>query len=158
VSIAGISGLPVRVEWRNLSTRRQDPPLGLINRTSPEFKELYRNPAAYNGVKPIEDEEMLTVLNALEEVGFFDHAKKGPALETFRPGPGQHGVVHLRKGEENWALVFAPGMGETDLPEVYRNAKLVVFEFHRRTMWLQPTAPQDPDRIFRVPTGPVPRR
>lgn len=149
-----VAGQQVRVEWRNLNPKRSDTPLGLVNRSSPEMRELYRQPAQYQHVKPVDDETMGVVLQAFREIGFFDHAEKGRALEEFRPGEGQHGVVHVRQGDQTWFLLFTPGLGGTEVPEIYRDAKSVIIEVHRRTYWLQPTSPQDPDRVFRVPSSP----
>jgi hypothetical protein len=155
--VEGISGVPIHVEWRNLNPRRPDSPLGIINHSSPELRELYLNPAACQHVKPVDDEVMAALLGALDELGFFKHAAKGPALDSFRPGEGQHGVVHVKRGEENYALVFSPGMYGSEIPEVYRDSKVAIFEVHRRTMWLAPAAPEDPDRVFRSPPR-APRR
>jgi hypothetical protein len=155
--VEGISGVPIHVEWRNLNPRRPDSPLGVINRSSPELRELYRNPAAYQHVKPVDDDVMAALLGALEELGFFEHASKGVALDTFRPGEGLHGVVHVKRGEETFALVFSPGMYGSEVPEVYRDCKVAIFEVHRRTMWLAPAASEDPDRVFRSPPH-APRR
>jgi hypothetical protein len=95
---------------------------------------------------------MGTILEAFRQVGFFEHASKGVELDSLDMGTG-HGAVYCRIGDDHWTLLFGPGMGESDVPEVYRDCKGIIIEFHRRTLWLQPTTPQDPDRVFRVPSG-----
>lgn len=156
-SIEGVTGQLLHVEWRPLNPKRPDPPLAILNRSSPEMNELYRNPLAYQHAKPVDDIIMSALLEQMKSSGFFDVATKGPALDTFKKREGLHGVVHLRKGDENWALVFSPG-ASGNVVKAYDECKKAILEVHRRTMWLTPAAPQDPDRVFRVPAGRIPTR
>jgi hypothetical protein len=156
-SIEGVTGQLVHVEWRPLNPKRPDPPLAILNLSSPEMKEWDRNPQAFQHAKPVEDIVMSALLEQMKSSGFFDVATKGPTLDSFKKREGLHGVVHLRKGNENWALVFSPG-ASGDVVKAYDECKKAILEVHRRTMWLTPTAPQDPDRVFRVPAGRVPTR
>ncbi len=147
-----VTGRIIRVEWVNLDPRRNDPPLGLINRSSPELRQVYANPSAWTHVKPIDDLTMANLLTAFKEYDFFDEASKGRSVESLRMGEGK-GAVVVKNGDENWALVFGPGMADTVIPELYRNVKHAVIALHSSTYWLAPASEQDPNRTFRIPSN-----
>lgn len=151
-NVPTVTGRIIRVEWVNLDPRRNDPPLGLINRSSPELRQVYANPTAWTHVKPIDDLTMANLLTAFEEYNFFDEAQKGRAVDSLRMGEGK-GAVVVKNGDESWALVFGPGMGDTAIPELYRNAKHAVIALHSSTYWLAPSSEQDPNRVFQLPSN-----
>jgi hypothetical protein len=146
-----VTGRAIRVEWVNLDPARKDPPLGLINRSSPELRQMYANPASWQHIKPIDDLQMADLLSGFGNEGFFDEAKKGRPVESLRMGEGK-GAVCLRNGDETWALVFGPGMAETAIPELYRDLKHAIIYLHSTTLHLAPAAPADPNRTFQIPT------
>ena len=151
VHVPSITDRPVRIEWVNLDPRRSDPPLGLINRTSPEVRELYRNSAAWAHVKPVDDDTMAALLGAFKQEGFYEHAEKGRGSESLKMGEGK-GAICLLNGTEKWTLIFGPGMAATAIPDLYVKLKHNIIHVHRTTLHLAPSSPQDPNRVFRVPT------
>jgi hypothetical protein len=152
-SVPRITGQKVRVEWKNLNPRRNDPPLGLINSSSPTVAELYRRPDLDQHVKPVDDEKMAVILEAFKQVDFYEFATEGVTLDSLRMGDA-HGAVYVRQGDRHHTLVFRPGQGGTGLPQVYRDCKQIIIEFHRRTYWPRPTKTnQDPSRVFQIPSG-----
>ena len=50
-----------------LKLTRKDLPLGLINVSSPDLRQIYRDRDRFKGVKPIDDQTMGVVLAALEQ-------------------------------------------------------------------------------------------
>jgi hypothetical protein len=150
--VKDVTGRPIRMEWVNLDPRRQDPPLGLINRSSPELRELYRNPAAWVHVKPVDDETIGVLLDAFREEGFFEFAKEGRSVKSLRMGEGK-GAICVMNGDKHWALIFGPGMSDTEIPELYVRLKHNIIHVHRTTLWLAPASDQDPNRTFRIPTN-----
>jgi len=151
-NVPTVTGRLIRVEWVNLDPRRDDPPLGLINRTSPELRQVYANPGAWTHVKPIDDLTMANLLVAFDEYDFFDEAQKGRGVSSLRMGEGK-GAVVVKNGDDHWALVFGPGMADTVIPELYRNAKHAIIALHSSTYWLAPAADKDPARTFQIPSN-----
>ena len=147
-----VTGRVIRVEWVNLDPRREDPPLGLINRSSPELRQIYAKPSAWKHVKPIDDLTMANLLTAFKEYGYFKEAKEGRSVSSLRMGEGK-GAVAVKNGDDHWALIFGPGMADTVIPELYRNAKHAVITLHSTTLWLAPRSPQDPNRTDRIPSN-----
>ena len=146
---ARISGQRVRAEWRNLNPKHGEQRLGLVNQSSPETARLLQ--AGPLNLKPIPDSEMATLLTAFEESGFYEHAARGTDAGSFAMGDG-HGVVSLIRGAKKWSLVFRPTGGvESDVPEIYRDLKLLIMNVYNRTLSLQVTTPQDPNKVFRQP-------
>jgi hypothetical protein len=141
-----VTGQRIRVEWRNLNPKHGDQRLGLVNHSSPEAAMLIRKGPL--NLKPVEDEVMASVLMAFEESDFYEHATPNVDADSFEMGHG-HGVVALTRGEKKWALVFRPTGGvKSDVPEIYRDLKLLVMNVYNQTLSLQLTTPED---AFRQP-------
>ena len=155
-NVANVTGRALRVEWRNLNPRNGDQMIGLINRSSPELAQLYRNPQAFAGVKPIDDEVMANILGAYQESGFYDIATEGADVRSFSMGDG-NGVVSLIDGDRKYALFFPRMTDPTEarsspIPRTYRDLKVLLISVYNSTLWLAPSAPQDPNRVFKAPT------
>ena len=151
VDVPTVTGRLIRVEWVNLNPGRNDPPLGLINRSSPELRQMYANPSAWEHVKPIDDLKMGDLLKVFTSEGFFDEAKKGRPVDSLRMGEA-HGAICLKNGDEHWALIFGKGMSDTPIPELYRDLKHAIIYFHSTTLWLAPSSSKDPNRTFQIPS------
>jgi hypothetical protein len=94
---------------------------------------------------------MTNLLTAFEEQGFYAHASRGTDASSVEMGDG-HGVVSLIRGSKKWALVFRPTGGvKSDVPEIYRDLKVLIIAVYNRTLSLQVTTPQDPNKAFRQP-------
>ena len=151
-NVPTVTGRAIRVEWVNLDPARKDPPLGLINRSSPEVRQMYANPAAWQHIKPIDDLKMADLLTGYADEGFYEHATKGLGVESLRMGQGK-GAVCVKNGDEKWALIFGPGMADTGIPQLYRDLKHAIIFLHSTTLHLAPSSSQDPNSTFRIPTN-----
>lgn len=151
IDVPTVTGRIIRVEWVNLDPRRKDPPLGLINRSSPELRQMYANPSAWEHVKPIDDLKMADLLKAFRSEGFFDEAKEGRPVDSLRMGEGK-GAICLKNGDDHWALIFGSGMSDTAIPKLYRDLKHAIIYFHSTTLWLAPATSKDPNRTFQIPS------
>jgi len=132
----GVTGKPIRLEWRNLNPRHGDQRMGLINRSSPDLALLYRRPGDFRNVKPVEDEIMANVLSSVRGSKYFSLAKEGAKADDFAMGDG-HGVVWVQIGDESFSLLFRPGDGGEDspLPRTYRDIKMLIMNVYNRTLW-----------------------
>ncbi|MHC4470676.1 MAG: hypothetical protein ACYTDY_00345 [Planctomycetota bacterium] len=144
-----ITGDRIRAEWRNLNPKHGERQFGLVNRSSPEVPRLAQ--AGRLDLKPIADQDMEDLLATFAESGFYEHAQRGRTAGTCKMGEG-HGVVSLIRGDEKWALVFRPTGGvKSDVPEIYLGLKELIIAVYNRTLSLQVTTPQDPNKVFRQP-------
>ena len=134
-STQGVSGKPVRVEWRNLNPTHGDRSMGLINVSSPDHALLYRRPKDFKNVKPVEDEVMANLLSAIRESDFFELATKGAAAAEYEMGDG-HGLVWIQIGDENWTLLFSPATGAANsaLPTTYKDNKVLIMTVWNQTL------------------------
>lgn len=153
--VKNVTGNRIRVVWRDLNPSHERQRLGLINRSSPDLAQLYRAPADWQGFKPVDDETIANVLAAFKKTDFYELATKGMDASSYSVGDG-HGVISLTVGDESWALFF-PRMGAakargSKIPETYVDLKKLILYIHSTTAFLAPSAPQDPDRVFRTPS------
>ncbi|MEN8151956.1 MAG: hypothetical protein ABFS86_19230 [Planctomycetota bacterium] len=146
----GVTGRPIRVEWRSLNPRDQGRRMGLINQSSPDLVLLYRKKEQFRDVKPVDDEVMADVLSAVRKADFYDHATKGMTADDFQVGDG-HGVVWVQNGDENWTLLFSPATGAADssLPRAYRDIKVLTLRVWNATLWFSTTT-QGGEGSFRI--------
>ena len=151
-NVPTVTGRLIRVEWVNLDPRREDPPLGLINRSSPELRQMYARPDAWRHIKPIDDLRMADLLTGFDDEGYFDEATKGRTINSLRMGEGK-GAICVKNGDDHWVLVFGPGMADTVVPELYRDLKHAIIYLHSSTLWLAPSSSQDPNRTFTIPSN-----
>jgi hypothetical protein len=154
-TIPDVTGRAIRIEWRNLKPKHGEQSIGIINRTSPELAQLYRNPKAFAGVKPVDDEVMGNILAAFREAGFFGYAEAGFDVRSWSMGDG-NGVLSLTNGDETQAL-FLPYLNNPDSEararaQTYRDLKVLLMNVYNATLWLAPSSPQDPNRAFRAPS------
>jgi len=146
----GVTGKPIRMEWRNLNPRHGEQRMGLINRSSPDLALLYRRPGDFKSVKPVEDEVMANMLSAVRESDYFKLAKKDSNADDFEMGDA-HGVVWVRIGDESWTLVFRAGDGGRDsqLPRTYRDIKVLIMNVHSQTLWFS-TSTSGGEKTFKI--------
>jgi hypothetical protein len=158
-NVTKVEGKPILAEWRNLDPGKGTVRIGLLNKSSPDMNLLYRD-KYYQGYKPIEDDAMGNVLLAYEELDFYDLATKGKSARDYRMGDG-HGVVSITIGDEKWALVFRPNTPDAQhspIPKTYRDLKVLLMQIYNQTLYFSPTAPQDPNRVFKIDPPKYPRR
>jgi len=150
-STKGVTGKPIRLEWRNLNPRYGEQRMGLINRSSPDLALLYRKPKEYVNVKPVEDDVMANMLSAVRESDYFKLAEDGKTADEYEMGDG-HGVVWVQIGDESWTLLFRPmgAAGENSpVPRTYRDIKLLIMNVYNQTLWFSTSTSGD-QQPFRI--------
>ena len=111
-------------------------------------------PADLRGYKPVKDEVMAAMLDALQKLEFFELAQPGYDASSYRMGDG-HGVVSVSVDDRKWALIFRP-MGaavarSSPIPTKYRDAKVLILSEWNATLHFSVGGSGNPDRTFQIP-------
>lgn len=126
----------------------------LVNESSEVGTKIRSGRASSTVTRVIGDEEMGSLLATMDEIGFSGVAEAGVTLESLPPDARRRGVIVVERDGSPAGLVFAPNMGTTAVPKVYRDCKGLILKVHMSVPGYAisaGTGDADPERTFQAP-------
>ncbi len=141
----------VRVTWRNLDDRNPDVTQSLVNASSEMGRQLRSGRTSSTSTRVLADTDMGTLIEELDDVGFFDEAKSGLSLQNVPDLPGARGVVVVERNGRAQGLLMTTGLSGTRVPETYVKSKQLIFSVHSAVQGYEVRVNVDEDRVFQAP-------
>jgi len=118
----------VTVAWQNLDPKYPAARVGLVNESSTIGQKLKSGKAKSSEIRVLTDAEMGGLLAKMTELGFFQYATDGLALDNTPDVQGKRGVVVVTQDGHSKGLMLTTNLGMSPVPKAYAdNKKLVLF-------------------------------
>jgi hypothetical protein len=133
--------------------------MALVNESSERGRKLQSGRASSTEVRVVTDEQMGTLLAALDQQGFGAHAQPGVTLESVPDDPRRRGVLLVEHNGQTRGILFGTDRfgtreSKAPVPTVYTDCKRLVWALHSSVPGYAVSAstnPADVERLFSAP-------
>jgi hypothetical protein len=143
----------VMVAWQDLDPTRQSTRVGLVNESSEAGRKLKSGQASSAEIRVLTDVQMGGLLSKLAELGFFEYATDGLALDNVPDTAGKKGIIVVSQDGRSKGLLFRTNIGAGPLTNAYINSKNTILYAHSQVIGFDVRANVgEPDeRVFEAP-------
>jgi len=120
----------VTVAWANLDPKYPVARVGLVNESSEIGQTLKSGKATSSEIRVLTDAEMGGLLAKMGELGFFQYAQDGLALDNTPDVAGKRGVVVVTQDGRSKGLMLTTNLGMSPVPKAYADTKKLVLFAH----------------------------